>query len=506
MTSSAFSSGRVARALASTILSQGLTIAQTYLLVPLYLAAWGSEGYGHWLSLTALAAYIALADFGGQIYVGNRLAEAYALDQPEQFKALLQRGFSVFSTFSVIALAITCGALLTPAVTLSLDSKLVVFLYAIDAALAVSGGVLVTCYAATGRVVRGVNIGSINRIVTIVVSAGGLLLHFDQPRFAGLLLAISLATTAGVVWDLRRQLPELFVPRYSISAVREGAPLLKESLHFWLFSLASALSLQGVVLALSMTTDGATVAEYSTHRAGASLVGYAASLLKPALWTELTFLAARADFTRIRELVSVAVRANVWIASVAGSGLCLAAPFAYATWTRSKLELDVPLLGLLIVQAVLSAGWSAASWPLMSASRPRSLARWTVANGALTVAGGYALLRAGMGLRGFVMWSLAVDLICGLLPFPIAAYAFLEGRVRSFFIDVARALACAVPFGALALGCSFVSTDDRVRIAVFAAISCALAWPMLYALFGGRELARIMGALRRAAGRRQPAR
>lgn len=47
---------------------------------------------------------------------------------------------------------------------------------------------------------------------------------------------------------------------------------------------------------------------------------------------------------------------------------------------------------------------------------------------------------------------------------------------------------------------AFVSGDDRVRIAVFAAISCVLAWPMLNALFGGRELARVVGALRRAAG------
>jgi O-antigen/teichoic acid export membrane protein len=365
----------------------------------------------------------------------------------------------------------------------------------------VSGGVLVTCYAATGQVVRNVNIGSANRIVTILVSMGGLLLRFDQPHFAALLLAISLLTTFGIVWDLHRQLPDLFRPRFSFKALREGVPLLRESLHYWLFSLASALSLQGVVLALSITTDGATVAAYSTHRSGASLVGYAASLLKPALWTELTFLAARADFARIRELVSVAVRANVWIASVVGSALCLAAPFAYATWTRSKLELDMPLLALLIVQAVLAAGWSAASWPLMSASRPRSLARWTVVNGALTVAGGYALLRAGVGLRGFVVWSLAVDLVCGLVPFPIAAYAFLQGRVRAFFIDVARALACAVPYMALALACVFVSSDDRVRIASFAAVSCALAWPTLYALFGGRELARIVSALRRALGR-----
>jgi O-antigen/teichoic acid export membrane protein len=500
MTSATFSSGRVARALASTIVSQGLTIAQTYLLVPLYLAAWGSEGYGRWLSLTALAAYIALADFGGQIYVGNRLAEAFALQQREQFIALLQRGFSVFTTFSVIALAITCGVLLAPALKLSLDSKLVVFFYAIDAALAVSGGVLVTCYAATGRVVRSVNFASINRIVTILVSMGGLLLRFDQPRFAALLLGISLLTTTGLVWDLRRQLPELFRPRFSLAALRAGVPLLRESLHYWLFSLASALSLQGVVLALSMTNDGATVAAYSTHRSGASLVAYAAALLKPALWTELTFLAARADFARIRELVSVAVRANVWLASVMGSALCLAAPFAYATWTRSKLELDMPLLALLIGQAVLAAGWSAASWPLMSASRPRSLARWTVANAALTVAGGYALLRAGFGLRGFVVWSLAVDLVCGLVPFPIAAYAFLQGRVSAFFIDMARALACAVPFMALAFSCAFVSSDERVRIAVFTAISCILAWPTLYALFGGRELARIVSALRRAAG------
>ena len=70
--------GRLKSGLARTALSQIIIAATAIALVPLYIAAWGVDGYGRWLSLTAVIAYLSLLDLGGQNYVGNLLAGAYA--------------------------------------------------------------------------------------------------------------------------------------------------------------------------------------------------------------------------------------------------------------------------------------------------------------------------------------------------------------------------------------------------------------------------------------------
>lgn len=498
MTDASFSSARVARALASTVVTHGVNIAQTFLLVPLFLAAWGSEGYGRWLSLIALVSYLGLVDLGGQQYIANQLGAAFAKNDPDEFRTTLSRGVSIYSVLGAGVSLLAALLLLVAAGSWDLDSKLVVLLYSLQIAVQVPGGVIGTAYSGSGRVVRYVNIGSSVALLALGLSVVALIAHVSQPLFAGLQLLCAMIGIAVCLVDLPRQIPDLFRPKLSLAALRETLPLLRGSLPYWVFALAAGLSMQGVVLVVSASAGPDAVAAFATHRSAASLILYAAGLLRPALWTELTFLAARGDFTRMRFVVTVAVRTSTWFAAVIGSVICLAAPLGYALWTHSKLELNTPLLVLLAARAILSAGWSAVSWPLISANRPRALARWTLINALLTVAGGYVCMRLGGGLVGLAAWSLAVDVVCALIPFPIAASAFMQTPVRSFFADVARAILCGAPFGALAYAC-LVRTDDILKqLVAFGLGASLLAWPCLRALYGARDFGRIQTMLLRA--------
>jgi O-antigen/teichoic acid export membrane protein len=498
---SAFSGGRVARAFASSVLAQALTITQSYLLVPLYLAAWGSDGYGRWLSLTALTSYLSLLDLGGQAYVGNRLAEAFAKNRNEEFVATLRRGVTVFAVLGLSGLLVVVAILLTPLTSWDRTSTQVVLFSAISVAIAVPGGVLATCYAATGRVVRGASVGNIVRLAALGFNFGALALHFDQARYAAVQLIVAIVCSLLILLDLRHQVPDLVRPRISVAELRGAGLLLRASVPYWVFALSSAFSLQGVLLILSATTDAATVASYATHRSVANLILYAGGLLRPALWTELTFMVARGDYPRLRQVVSIAVRTSIWFATVVGSSVCLAAPFGYALWTRSKLQLDVTLLVLLSCQAVLSSGWSLSAWPLMSANRPRSLARWTLLNGVLTIAGGYVCLRLGLGLVGLAIWSIAMDVVCGLIPFPIVAFAFMQDTPGKFYRDMLRAMLCALPFGLVSYACLVMLEDNRSRLIWFGLGSALLLLPSLRLLYGAHDFRRIRLLLQRSLGK-----
>src|SRR5512134_2975736 len=77
---------RIVTGLASTSLYQIIAAAQSILLVPLFLRAWGTNGYGDWLTLTALVSYLGLMDLGGQNYIGNLLAFDYTRGEEADFR------------------------------------------------------------------------------------------------------------------------------------------------------------------------------------------------------------------------------------------------------------------------------------------------------------------------------------------------------------------------------------------------------------------------------------
>jgi len=495
MADASFSGARVIKALASSALGQFLGAAQNLLLVPLFLAAWGDAGYGEWLAITALVSYLSLLDLGGQSYVAVRLAQAFAQDKPDEFRAVLREGFSLFLAIAAGAQLIVLAVVCSPLISWSDSSRSVVAWYAGATLLALPGAVLASCYAATGQIVRSVMINNVNRVGCVCCYAVALFWRVPQPLYAGIVFATAVAATAVIVVDLRRSVGPLFRPSVTLASLRAGALHLRSSLEYWMLALAGGLNLQGVLLVIASALGPASVAAFSTHRAAASLIVYAGSLLRPAISTELTFMAARSDLPRLREVISVSVRANTWLSAITASALCVAAPLGYTLWTRSKLQLDVPLLFILASQAVLFSAWNTASWPLMSANRPRLIARWSFANAALTIAGSFVALELGAGIRGVAAVSFAADLLCGLAPFPLAAAAYLEESPRQFRADVLRALACAVPFALVAYASLSLFHDDLLRLAAFGLGSLVLAWPAARALLGRRYLARIVGIL-----------
>src|SRR5207244_377099 len=83
---------------------QLISAGQSILLVPLFLRAWGSEGYGHWLTLTACTSYLFLLDLGGQQYIANVLTLDRARDDTAAFRNTFSEALSLFSVIAAAAL------------------------------------------------------------------------------------------------------------------------------------------------------------------------------------------------------------------------------------------------------------------------------------------------------------------------------------------------------------------------------------------------------------------
>jgi O-antigen/teichoic acid export membrane protein len=92
-------------------LGQLISAIQPIFFVPLFLSAWGSEGYGQWCIFFAVVSYFSLLDFGCQSHIGNILTEEFIKKYKKNFQANLSNSVSFFVFISGAIFVILMGIL-----------------------------------------------------------------------------------------------------------------------------------------------------------------------------------------------------------------------------------------------------------------------------------------------------------------------------------------------------------------------------------------------------------
>jgi O-antigen/teichoic acid export membrane protein len=433
---------RLGLGVGSSALSQAINAFQTVVLLPLFLRAWGSDVYGHWLALTSFTSYLALLDFGGQTYIGNLLAMSAAKQDWNDFRRILSQGLSLFLFLSttVLTLLIGCVALATYFLVPGFGRSLlaweawVIALQGVALVLlAIPGGVYATIYRAAGLFSRGAMIGNVFRACGLALSALLLFLRTSPVTFAASSILIGLSLTTFIVLDTRRVLPQCKGIKISPREARAGLSQLgRGASHYWLISLAQMLNQQGVILVIVRVLGSAALPLYVTHKILSNIPGYIGALVQGPAAPELSRLWATGQMDRLSNLALRLIRALIVLTGIGAVVIWLCAPSLYPLWTGRVLAVDSGLLAILLVQAVIAAGWSSASWCLLAANRPQPVAGWSVANGLLTLLL-VAWLAAKHGLAGAALGSLIGDLCCGLIVFPQLLAKLLSIRTRTVF-------------------------------------------------------------------------
>ena len=87
---------RLFKGIGANFLGQAINIASKIVLVPLFLLAWGADIYGEWLLLSSMVAYLSLTEMGAHLYIVNRMTQAYAHRDNDQFRKILHTGLALF--------------------------------------------------------------------------------------------------------------------------------------------------------------------------------------------------------------------------------------------------------------------------------------------------------------------------------------------------------------------------------------------------------------------------
>ena len=108
---------RLFRGIGANFLGQIINIVSRIVLVPLFLLAWGTDIYGEWLLLSSMVAYLSLTEMGAQLYIVNRMTQAYAHRDNDQFRKILHTGLALFLIIpiAVFVIFVTVIGFINPA-------------------------------------------------------------------------------------------------------------------------------------------------------------------------------------------------------------------------------------------------------------------------------------------------------------------------------------------------------------------------------------------------------
>ena len=411
------------KGLGALLFGQLFVAAGNLLLVPLYLVRWSATVYGEWLAMFSLASYLSTLDLGMNMAVVNRLTQAYVRRDMEEYAECQHSALAFYllmaSTATVLlAIAAACFPLsgwLGLKETPGSDAFWVVVVLGMQVVFAMPLGMVTNVYRTMGDLAASQWIGNAQRLFALLLIAAGLACGGRLKTIALLQLIPLLLGPALVYLDLRRRFPSL-APGLSHARLPVVSGLLRPSLLFFLIMLAGALTQQGSVMLVSSVMGGVVVALFVTTRTLTNLIRQVVGVFNSAIWPDLTAIEVREEHQRLRNLHRLLVIGSSTVCVAVAAARWFEGAEIITVWTRGRLQPDVVLLRLLLVQLVLSSPWLASSVFTAATNRHASLSRSYLVAAVVGVGLAAALIRR-LGLA-----AVPIGLIAGEA---IACYHFV---------------------------------------------------------------------------------
>jgi len=471
---------RVGLGISASVMAQAIQAVQAIVMVPFFIRAWGVDGYGRWITLTAMASYLFLFELGGQNYVTNLITIEYSRGNFEAVRARLGEALSFFLTLGIgIFVAFVAGLLVGSRTNVpflgrplsSSEAWVLALLGAHTLVLAVPAGLYATIYRAAGEYARGTMMGNGFRSFGIGLGIALLLVKSSAEVFAASTLAVGLLLTVVMIWDSRRMAPEVRGLNLGWRQAVVGAGLLRGSLPFFMMGLVQTTAPQLLTTFLAIYRTPTEVGIFATHRTLASVPNYIGPLVQGPMLPEMSRLWGQERNEELRRMAMTAVRTVIFLTGAVALAVWVAGPLAFRLWTRRAIEVHPILLGLLLIQAFLSAAWSTCSWGPLAANHHRVIAALSMAAWVVTVGSALFVLVPRWGTMGAAISILVGDVLFRVLGFPLAAAAFYKASRGLVYRHALRGAAYLIPFALLVVGVKLLGGGTLLTVACVASIA-----------------------------------
>jgi O-antigen/teichoic acid export membrane protein len=377
---------RVVAGMGANSFGMAVTIGIQLASLPLFLHYWDTASYGTWLMLSAIPAYLSMADVGMVTAAGNKMTMAMG-------KGDAHEANRVFQSVQMF-MGIVCGglALLVVPVMLwaplpgleTMDRRVALLAMSVSVLLALLGGLSEAAFKSTQRYATGTMVGNFVRLgewlgfmigLATVGSFAAVAVAGLAVRLAGILVFMVLATQGrhGLSWGTRA------------ADSAEIRSMLTPAVSFMAFPLANALSFQGVTLLVGALFGPVAVALFNTYRTIARVAVQVTAIFSHALWPEFSRLSGQGATASVKRLFLRTSLLSAAQALLLSLMLYFLSPWLLQVWTHGAIEFVPSLMLLMLLYATVGGIWHIPRVLLMATNQHVGLAYWAILTGLLCV-------------------------------------------------------------------------------------------------------------------------
>lgn len=421
---------RIIAGMGANSFGMAITIGIQLVSLPLFLHYWDTSTYGIWLMLSAIPAYLSMADVGMVTAAGNKMTMAMGKgDIPEAnrvFQSALMFMTMVCGTLALLAVPLI---LLAPLPGLqTFDQRVALSALCVGVLLALFGGLSEAVFKSTERYATGTMLGNYVRLGEWVGLMVGLVAvgSFAAVALCGLAVRM-IGTLAGVVLAGRGK----HGLHWGTQAAESGEirAMIKPAISFMAFPLANALSFQGLTLLVGALFGPIAVALFNTYRTIARVAVQVTAIFSHALWPEFSRLFGQGASSAINKLFRRTSLFGAAQALLLSLILYFISPWMLRVWTHGAIEFVPSLMLLMLLYAAVAGIWHVPRVLLMATNQHVGLAYWTLAAGMLSVGLAWVLSDL-LHLNGVVVAMLMSELFIATICTLLACSAIAEKHNR----------------------------------------------------------------------------
>jgi O-antigen/teichoic acid export membrane protein len=400
-----------------------LTMIFQFVAVPVCLKYWGAQSYGKWLALFSAFMLLRSLDGGYGNYVGNKLNYLYHKSMSSLREHLASAAIGVAVTGSM-QLALAVSALLfrpvaaalgiTTGDATGLDQTLGLLLLTLSWVLTGSYlGVVHRLLVPTGLMYQAAwwaMAFQVCQFASIMLTA---VLRLDMLQTSGLFALSQVLIYVASALYVRAKLPQ-FVPWWQGARRRIAFSDLKSSLALSASNVVQQGATNGAVLIVAGLLGPAAVPIFTTVRTLTNLWTAVTTVLTAPLLPEVVRLHATGQTHKL-----FVINESYWtlVGSTVNLGTLIiypVLPFFYLRWTGRTVELNQPLVCLLLASVIIANAGGLMTLHLTGLNRLRVVLSASMAR-ALFGLGGGALLISNFGLPGIGLGILAGEALATAL-------------------------------------------------------------------------------------------
>lgn len=423
---------RIIAGMGANSFGMAISIGIQLLSLPLFLHYWDTSTYGVWLMLSAVPAYLSMADVGMVTAAGNQMTMAMGKGDVVEANRVFQSAQMFMSIVcGSLALIVVPMVLWAPLPGLeTMDQRVALSAMSIGILISLFGGLSDALFKSTQRYATGTMLANYVRLAEWLGSMLGLML---VGSFAAVALSALALRVIGTVASMVLASKGSHGLRWGMHAA-EGAEIramVKPAVSFMAFPFANALSFQGVTLLVGALFGPAAVALFNTYRTIARVAVQVTAIFSHALWPEFSRLFGQGGSEALERLYRRTSLLGVAQSLLLSLVIYFVSPWLLHIWTHGAIEFVPSLMLLMLLYAAVGGVWHIPRVLLMATNQHINLAYWSLATGILTVALAW-LMGSIFHLNGVVTAMLISELfiavVCAWLAYGAITYN-LNGKV-----------------------------------------------------------------------------